>query len=305
MDKFIPNTLIYDRFLLKEELSYDTNSGLRVWAVQDEQTDQAYIVYFHHDGRTEWFADNRQQSGKESEYGPNISRDPASVTEQKRFDVNNSGKPVIWRFVVILFLSALVAGYYYRDNILSIVKSFTGTRADNSARPDNQKDSRSISTLKTDSTAVVSENDTQHKTAWVDDFPETQQSIAEKKVSDVLQQFDVLPVEKHSAAFVDLRKALTALRQSGANGTLIGSVVTICLDKGDQSLLMHKQNGRQVFKQNAFEWYDAAFSLKPSPELLAKINKLKNVQGSKKRARVKKSSEKASPYFQRDPELNP
>ena len=183
MDKFIPNTFIYDRFLLKEELSYDSVTGLRTWAVRDEQTKQSYIVYFHTDGRTEWFADNRQNKGNGA-YRNEISRDQVSLPPKKASHASDSGKPIILVLATLLVLSALGTGYYYRENISSIVSSPSDPKVRNTPILENQKVIESFPEESADSTAVVVENEAQNEPDKDDKPDKTQVPVVPETKKD-------------------------------------------------------------------------------------------------------------------------
>ena len=82
MNRLTVNSKYENRYLLTEEISFDSKTGNQVWAVIDSETGKRLLGRFQGSGKVEWFADTR----------PNSTNNSKKVEQNKPIVVLPSGK---------------------------------------------------------------------------------------------------------------------------------------------------------------------------------------------------------------------
>lgn len=101
MERFMINTVVMNRYQLVEEIEFDKNMNYQIWGVIDSQSNQKIIGKFWHDGRVEWFNDDRPKAQK-----------------QDNSVFSNSKPRNVMRFVALFLLVGLsVFGYTKRKDL--------------------------------------------------------------------------------------------------------------------------------------------------------------------------------------------
>jgi len=283
MEKLIPNTLIYDRFLLKEEVSADTQTGKATWALTDQQNGQNFIVIFHTDGHTEWFNDNRSP-----ESAAPASKPAADPLPQKTIQQETTKSPAgnVFAFLgVMLILGIFAVVYLYKDDLSKYIENFKTSEPGSMHVVDN---------VDADSTALYIEKQVSAEKYSV--------KISLREAADLLNSLSSIQRDKHEAIFSNAQKAFAAIRNDIGQTDFRDSLFIVFSSKGAQSFLAHQQNGDSISKSYAINWYETAYALKPSKDLRERLNRMNNITHVEKKQRPVKS-QKASSLFEADPEL--
>ncbi|CAG5000436.1 hypothetical protein DYBT9275_02463 [Dyadobacter sp. CECT 9275] len=282
MVELIPNTVIYDRFLLIEEISKDTRKGQRIWSVLDQQTSQAYLVHFYSDGRTEWFNDNRQPAAQSSPppspASPSSAQGTPPAVERER-----SLKRVL---PVVLVVGFAAAAYLFYKPVTGFIKSaFTDEKTaevvvnPTPARIPSDSIAQEAKTEKTESADTTSVD--------VEPIVQQENTAAGTSITSVnealqkLKSLGAIPKAEQGAAFVKAREAFAGLKASGGHQALVDSIYIMCAGRGARSLLDYQKTGEAAARQYALEWYQTAYVLKPSPGLQERLGRIKEGQNNK------------------------
>lgn len=267
MEKLIPNTVIYEHYLLKYELSVDPVTGQRVWSVQDQETGLSYIVRFNQDGTNEWFNDNRPESPKatETKYPEpptNQSTEPTS-TIQPVAPVR--GKVIV---IFVLILAVLGTSFFYQASIVSFVKElFSHSEKDSSTASDNQ-DITIVEKLPS------STDDVNQDVPSIAPPTQPEPTVSHFTVPEAVQALNsVNSSTSYQSTFEEARKAFAQLE--GSNPALVDSIYVHCAGQGAKAYFAFQQTKDQNSKRYSYEWYQTAYVLKPSPDLLDRLERLK------------------------------
>ena len=297
MQRLTPNTVLQNRFVLKEELSFEPQKGQQVWAVQDRQTGQALIARLHADGRAEWYSDNRRSIKVEPEQIP-ISPPPvAAPVGSQRIPpaLVSEGKWLRSVLVTLLVLALMLIGYFYRKPIVKYGQAFRA-----SLTPATAVDPADTITQASLVTTAPGQTERVARAA------STATPISVSQAVRLLSVLERIPAEKHPAIFADARLAFETLRRTPGRAQTIDSIYTMCVGRGAQSLMAHQQNGDSISKTYALEWYRTAYALKPLPYLRERLNRLANVRPKApiRHETPAKKSRTRDPLFIDDPEVN-
>lgn len=272
MEKLVPNSVIYEHYLLIEELSFDPATGQHVWSVQDQQTGQPFIVQFNSDGTDEWFNDNRPKPPKTIE--KQQTEPPTDLPIEKNIAqpvAPVSGKKVV---VFLALVTVLGASYLYYNAIVSIVKeSISYFEKDSSSLSDVQDipvvEKRKSPTAEVDK-GTQSVNPISNTTQ-----PELADShFTVREAVNALNSINP-STTKYQRTFEEVRRAFVHLRNSESSHPLADSIYVLCAGKGAKAYFAFQQTKDQNLKRYSYEWYQTAYVLKPSPDLLDRLERLK------------------------------
>ncbi len=297
MQRFQPNTVLQNRFLLKEELSFDQQTGQQVWVVLDQQTGQSLIARLYVDGRAEWFNDNRPPI---SESIPPVAT--PSPIDSERPSVSTQPPPVRTArslravFLFVLALALVIGSYVYRNQLLNSIQALRTT-----VSPVTTADSTSTTTQAVDTTDL-------REDVYTIASQSKSNPISVVQAMHLLAVLGQIPARKHAAVFADARLAFTSLRQPSGNHQHINidSLCAVYVNRGAQSYLAHQQNGDSVSRRYALDWYRMAYAISPSPAVRDRLDRLSN-QSRKPLAKSGSSARKVhrprESLFISDPEV--
>lgn len=331
MQRFTANTVLHDRMLLKEELSFDAQQGQQVWTVQDQQTGQSLIARFHHDGRVEWFSDNRPPviTAPSAVARPQPPPAPPAVPPQPLAGKPTSAVPnqrVVPFLTVMLVLSLVIAGYFYRKPLMAAAQSLRPVPrpdAGEQAGPDSPNSALHAEADPGLPGTRVNQSRRQPAVSFRSDLGPTgeptgntanstptsvgksaKSAISAPQATRLLNLMKQIPAGKHPAIFADARQAFTQLRQMAGQQAHIDSLYTVCMNRGAQSLATYRQNGDPVSRRYAAEWYQTACALKPNPAVEYQINALRSNEPKPRPKSIRKPTKTNAPLFMSDPEVN-
>lgn len=273
MQNLLPNTVIFDKFLLKEELSVDPATGQRTWSVLDQQTGQPFIVRFNMDGTNEWFNDNRPEPTKTVE---KKHQETISDSQLEKTSTTQPVAPISARkaFVFLLILVVLITSYLYHSSVIAFVKESLASSEPATLAISENQDAPVVEKLPS-SAAEVSQDapsDTPLPTTAIEPEP----AVSHFTVQEAVQALNSIhPSTSYQGTFENARKAFAHLRDSESGRYVADSVYVLCAGKGAKAYLAFQQNKDQNLKRYSYEWYQTAYVLKPSPDLLDRLNRLK------------------------------
>lgn len=290
------NTLIDNRYLLTENLSFDSLSGRQVWAALDKHTGKKLIGRFEPNGRVEWFDDKRPTSAPKPAKLPLGNKIPAPP----KIPLSRS-KPKLRPFLpVLIFIGALLIAVAYtrKDRI----EAYFLAKKQMWQQPEEEE-----SVAAQDQNMPLSA-ERRVETMEESDLELERQAGAKLEWLDVAISLDHLSGEdpgSHKELFVKVINSFTTLRQNGSEAAVIDSLYKIYMGRAAKSFQKFRQNGDAGSKSYAINWYYVAYSLKPTVELQERIDRIvdSNVQPGK--ASTKPRGEKTSKRvkFEEDPEL--
>jgi hypothetical protein len=271
MERFIINTVVMNRYQLIEEIEIDANMNFQIWGVTDTQNNQKLIGKFWKDGRVEWFNDNRPISSQVQPQQPN---NPV---------FSNSKPKRVLRFVTVFLLIGLsVFGYTKRKELSNYFdKIFEG------------KSSDLVAPTTHFSTPNIQVN-----------------NITPNQAAEKLEDLKNINPDQHQKLFINARLAFIQLRKTATDPDLIEELYKNYTEKGEETLIIHEQNGDRISLDYAIAWFRLAYALNPSTDLEAKINQMKGVVAQRKQQRVMKGNSpnntvtQNQPLFMPDPEIN-
>ncbi len=322
MQQYQPNTLISDRFLLKEQLSYDAGSGQQVWTVTDTQTGQALIARFHADGSTEWFNDNRPPVPPVVPPPPAAAQTPvvapppvAAVPPRPAPGSPFAPVPKKRRYGWLLFLLLLAAlgaaGYFNQQWVMDTYKSWSGSEPDSTlagaATVENSglfgADKDGYPSWEPESmpegngaAPAIAETPLNPGPVWETPGADRVGSARQSFAALVLMDADA-SLSSYQHAFEEAIAGFGKLRESGRHRALCDSVYIIATDRGDQHYRSYQRNPVAETKAKALVWYRTAAAANASAYSKKRIAELQS------RAPKNEPSD-VSNYFPKDPELN-
>ena len=271
MQRFQTNTMIQNRYLLREEIEIDPAMTFQIWAVVDTQNQQKMIGKFWQDGRVEWFNDNR------------ITTPPQPQIKESQ-TVFSSAKPQNIRRIAIrvtlglLLISISVLGYMKRKNIIGFYDEIATNKSNNS-------------------TPINSSFE-----------PVQVNSYTPEQAAQKLENLKNINPDQHQKLFDNARIIFSELKKANPTSGLIDDFFETYLEKGETTLKTHEQNGDRVSLEYAIAWYRLAYALNPNIDLEAKINQLKGGVARIKIANTAKNktvnTSKQQPLFMPDPEIH-
>ena len=310
MQSYQPNTLLSDRFLLKEQLSSDPAAGQQVWAVTDTRTGQPLIARFHSNGHIDWYNDNRAATPPTAPPAPEApapeaynTAPPARTTKSQAPSPQRKGAG-IW-IALLLLAGAGVVAYFNQDLIIgeyeklaarfSAPADSAGTPAAQSPATEGQ--STSLFGQTGDMPGWDPEPGT---TGWTEG--ETTGSF--HIVDAARAQFDIIarmnPFDEISGSRDSFRRMQSLLKELGSsaeNPALCDSIYAIATDRADV-LYNSFKSGSADLKENVLEWYKTSNAARPTDHNRKRIAEL---QAKKPLTR---ESAPTVDYFPKDPELN-
>lgn len=290
------NTLIDNRYLLTEDLSFDSLSGRQVWAALDKHTGKKLIGRFEANGRVEWFDDNR----------------PASAAAPPRLAPTNKipappkiplspGKSKLRPFLpVLIFIGALLVAVAYtrKDRI----EAYFLAKKEIWQQPEEEEsvpaEDRNMTLPAEKRVETMKEPD-----------PEVQKEAgAELEWLDAATSLDHLSEAdpgRHKGLFVKAINSFATLRQTGSDAAVIDSLYKIYMARAGKSVQNFRQNGDAGSKSYAIDWYHVAYSLKPTADLQERIDRIvdSDVQPGKASRKPRSEKIRKEPKFEEDPEL--
>lgn len=336
MQPFQPNSLLSGRFLLKEQLSFDTASQQQVWTVTDTQTGQALIGRFHSNGQIDWYNDNRNVAPANtpalpfpaiSQSGETVGHHPGPQTVSGTTSGNTLPPPgntfatppkrakggILW-FLLVVLAGLAIAAYFNQEFVYG---QYNAIRAQLFGQPDSlqagpvtdQKQvkpeqetglfgpSSEVPVWKPESeTSTVGSVANRASEVPVASGQSDEQIRALFRIVSRVDPFSEINSLSHS--FDKTAAALIEFRKTGGRQGLSDSVYTIATDRADQFYQSFK-NGRVEAKDKAIAWYKISRAAKETEHNKKRLSELLTPQ-----AKRETSSTRPADYFPRDPELN-
>jgi len=292
MAKFTPNTLIDNRYLLTENISYDSSSGRQVWSATDKQTGRRMIGRFEANGDAHWFDDHRPVSTTVPQPlvpPSNALPQPSGFSgmEQKLKKKSRSRTVLL----ASLFGAALVIAFVY-DKRYQIENFFQNKK-------EEWKREEAEELLQQAEVPKKEEVESEIKSP----APEISVDLPEMKWTDAVVQLNYLSKknqEEKARLFVQAGEAFIKMRQTVYDHKQLDSLYVVYMGRGSNSLLSFRQNGDKSAQYYAKEWYKLALKLKPSVDLRERIERVDGT-ASQNPARQAETKYNEDDLFTKDP----
>ena len=264
MNRLLINTLYDNRYLLTEEILYNSANGEQIWAAQDRLQKQKVIGRFQADGQVEWFEDTRHATPKATrnnettELGQQLNKSSRQTEQielgQVSIPTNTPAtKPAknsrLFLYIGSVILILIIAGVYYQ--FFSVSKNSTNLV---DIKPSEEKQLP----------APIQNKNTEI----------SQELINAKRLVSELNNLTQIPESKQSELFNEAKDVFTALTHNSENLAFIDSLMPIYRWNGVQAQIQYQKDNDIQFKNTAIAWYKLAYALKPNADLQMRFDYL-------------------------------